>query len=157
MLWITFQGHIYIILDGFDSTRAMLLASRAIYSCIPPPKKEPSDIIIIKYEPTITVIKVKTMNTLWYDPGSSQCLCISLGTVDTTKSRLKFGSLPYMNKMFRCILNLKPPCWVGLVVSVSTSHTVGCEFASQPGHTKDHHKNVNLYNSQLNKIILITI
>ena len=33
------------------------------------------------------------------------------------------------------------PCLVGLVVSVSASHTVGCEFASQPGHTKDYHKN----------------
>ena len=32
------------------------------------------------------------------------------------------------------------PCPVGLVVSVSTSHTVGREFASRPGHTKDHHK-----------------
>ena len=33
------------------------------------------------------------------------------------------------------------PCWVGLMVSVSASHTVGCGFASRPGHTKDHHKN----------------
>ena len=33
------------------------------------------------------------------------------------------------------------PCRVGLVVSVSASHTVGREFASRPGHTKDHHKN----------------
>ena len=33
------------------------------------------------------------------------------------------------------------PCRVGLVVSVSVSHTVGREFASRPGHTKDHHKN----------------
>ena len=32
-------------------------------------------------------------------------------------------------------------CWVGLVVSVSASHTVGHEFASRQGHTKDHHKN----------------
>ena len=32
------------------------------------------------------------------------------------------------------------PYQVGLVVSVSASHTVGREFASQPGHTKDHHK-----------------
>ena len=32
-------------------------------------------------------------------------------------------------------------CRVGLVVSVSASHTVGREFASRPGHTKDHHKN----------------
>ena len=33
------------------------------------------------------------------------------------------------------------PLRVGLVVSVSTSHTVGREFASRPGHTKHHHKN----------------
>ena len=33
------------------------------------------------------------------------------------------------------------PCWVGLVFSVSAPHTVGREFASRPGHTKDHHKN----------------
>ena len=34
-----------------------------------------------------------------------------------------------------------PPCRVGLVVSVSTSYTVGREFASRPGHNKDYHKN----------------
>ena len=39
-----------------------------------------------------------------------------------------------------CILEVKP-CWVGLVVSMSASHMVGCGFASRPGHTKDHHKN----------------
>ena len=33
------------------------------------------------------------------------------------------------------------PCRVGLVVSVSDSHTVGRGFASRPGHTEDHHKN----------------
>ena len=33
------------------------------------------------------------------------------------------------------------PCRVGLVVSVSASRTVGREFASRPGHTKDHHQN----------------
>ena len=32
-------------------------------------------------------------------------------------------------------------CRVGLVVSVSAYHTVGHEFASRPGHTKDDHKN----------------
>ena len=32
-------------------------------------------------------------------------------------------------------------CQVGLVVSVSASRMVGREFASRPGHTKDHHKN----------------
>ena len=33
------------------------------------------------------------------------------------------------------------PCRVGLVVSVSASHTVGLGFASRLGHTKDHHIN----------------
>ena len=33
------------------------------------------------------------------------------------------------------------PCQVGLMVSVSASQTVGHEFASRPGHPKDHHKN----------------
>ena len=32
-------------------------------------------------------------------------------------------------------------CRVGSVVSVSASRTVGREFASRPGHTKDHNKN----------------
>ena len=32
-------------------------------------------------------------------------------------------------------------CRVGSVGSVSASRTVGREFASQTGHTKDHHKN----------------
>ena len=32
-------------------------------------------------------------------------------------------------------------CRIGSVFSVSASHTVGCEFASRVGHTKDHHKN----------------
>ena len=29
----------------------------------------------------------------------------------------------------------------GLVVSVSASHAVGCEFVPLLGHAKDHHKN----------------
>ena len=33
------------------------------------------------------------------------------------------------------------PCRVGSVGSVSASCTVGREFASRPGHTKDDHKN----------------
>ena len=37
--------------------------------------------------------------------------------------------------------NLNEPCRVGSVGSVSASRTVGREFASRPGHTKDHHKN----------------
>ena len=38
-------------------------------------------------------------------------------------------------------LDPQGPCRVGLVVSVSASHSLGREFASRPGHTKDHHKN----------------
>ena len=33
------------------------------------------------------------------------------------------------------------PCRVGSVGSVSASRTVRREFASRPGHTKDHYKN----------------
>ena len=39
------------------------------------------------------------------------------------------------------ILHIHIPCRVGSVGSVSASGTVGREFASRPGHTKDHHKN----------------
>ena len=39
-----------------------------------------------------------------------------------------------------CITSMRP-CRVGSVGSVSASRTVGREFASRPGHTKDHHKN----------------
>ena len=38
-----------------------------------------------------------------------------------------------------CNINSFSLCRVGLVVSVSVSHTVGRGFASRPGHTKDHH------------------
>ena len=37
--------------------------------------------------------------------------------------------------------NMSHWCWFGLVVSVAASHMVGRGFASQPDHTKDHHKN----------------
>ena len=37
------------------------------------------------------------------------------------------------------------PCRVGLVISVSASHTAGHEFTSRPGHTKDHHKNSTMF------------
>ena len=36
-------------------------------------------------------------------------------------------------------LTIDPPCRVGSVGSMSASRTVGREFASWPGHTKDHH------------------
>ena len=38
-------------------------------------------------------------------------------------------------------LQSEKPCRVDSVGSVSASRTVGREFASRPGHTKDHHKN----------------
>ena len=41
-------------------------------------------------------------------------------------------------KTFEVSLLMDP---IGLVVSVCASRTVGREFASRPGHTKDHHKN----------------
>ena len=49
-------------------------------------------------------------------------------------------SLPFKPSMY--IFFCTVVCQVGLVVSVSTSHMVGCGFASQPGYTKDHDKNV---------------
>ena len=39
--------------------------------------------------------------------------------------------------MFKMYYSL--PCRVGLVVSVSASHTVGRGFASPPGHTEEYH------------------
>ena len=43
--------------------------------------------------------------------------------------------------LFIAILSLIRPCRVGSDGSLSASRTVGREFASRPGHTKDHHKN----------------
>ena len=40
-----------------------------------------------------------------------------------------------------CQYHVSMFCRVGSVGSVSASRTVGREFASRPGHTKDHHKN----------------
>ena len=40
-----------------------------------------------------------------------------------------------------CLFPKYKPRRDGLVGSVSASHVVGPEFVSQPGHTKDHHKN----------------
>ena len=38
------------------------------------------------------------------------------------------------------------------MVSVSASHTVNHEFASRPGHTKDHHNKLSSY-SVLRKVL----
>ena len=45
------------------------------------------------------------------------------------------------NTCISCVKLSIRPCRVGSVSSVSASGMVGCEFASRPGHSKDHHKN----------------
>ena len=55
-------------------------------------------------------------------------------------------NLLYMNtnSKYRALMKTTQcplPCRVGSVGSMSASHTVGREFASWSGHTKDHHKN----------------
>ena len=52
----------------------------------------------------------------------------------------KYHKYPTHTTIIPKAITLKP-CRVGSVVSVSASHTVGREFASRPGHTKDQHKN----------------
>ena len=47
-----------------------------------------------------------------------------------------------VQSLLHCYIVINPkPCRVGSVGSVSASRMVGREFASRPGHTKDHHKN----------------
>ena len=47
----------------------------------------------------------------------------------------------YLKDILNIPYTVMRPCLVGSVGSVSASRTVGHEFASWPGHTKDHHKN----------------
>ena len=54
---------------------------------------------------------------------------------------VKTGNIIGNNKDHRVSFIKEVPCRVGLVVSVSASHTVGREVASRLGHTKDHNKN----------------
>ena len=62
----------------------------------------------------------------------------------------RYGGLPCLQIKLAYMMHLSEivvvsfthlPCRVGSVGSVSASRTVGREFASRPGHTKDHHKN----------------
>ena len=53
-----------------------------------------------------------------------------------------FGWQNIGGAMYVCVCVCVCVYRVGLVVSVSASQTVGREFASRPGHTKDHPKNV---------------
>ena len=45
-----------------------------------------------------------------------------------------------MVQNFRVDVSWIRPHRVGLVVSMSASHAVGCQFTPRLGHTKDHHK-----------------
>ena len=55
---------------------------------------------------------------------------------------IKYISLLYILILILLVIDKKDiPCRVGSVGSVSASRAVGREFASRPGHTKDHHKN----------------
>ena len=67
-------------------------------------------------------------------------MCIYESLVFLKEKPLIFGRL----RIYRLngLYNIVSPRRVGLVVSVSASHTVGRGFASRPGHTKGHHKNV---------------
>ena len=61
------------------------------------------------------------------------------GIISCTRCRITKRNMGSFN-IYIVIGTLKP-CRVGSVGSVSASRTVGREFASRPGHTKDHHKN----------------
>ena len=50
-------------------------------------------------------------------------------------------AVEYLHETSGHIIAASIPCRVGAVGSVFASRTVGREFASRPGHTKDHHKN----------------
>ena len=63
--------------------------------------------------------------------------------IDHSLAYLCCRHFPYMGFLL-CHREKVPflgPCRVGSVGSMSASRTVGREFASRPGHTKDHHKN----------------
>ena len=53
-------------------------------------------------------------------------------------SVIKFENVKFIISSY---MNYFRPCRVGSFGSVSASRMVGREFASRPGHTKDHHKN----------------
>ena len=59
----------------------------------------------------------------------------------TLTLRLTSKVIPRQCLIVVVALCLLGPCRVGAVGSMSASRTVGREFASRPGHTKDHHKN----------------
>ena len=62
--------------------------------------------------------------------------------IDFSAAKLIFNAMETVHDISSFFsLQMYKLCRVGLMVSVSASHTVGHEFASRPGHTKDHHKN----------------
>ena len=60
---------------------------------------------------------------------------------DTRKQHTQTCRCAVINLQISSSTRTYEPCRVGSVDSVSASRTVGREFASRPGHTKDHHKN----------------
>ena len=69
-------------------------------------------------------------------------------TIPELKPWVFFAFNLFQNNLLKCIhvitfhrVHKVGQCRVDSVGSVSASHMVGREFASRPGHTKDHHKN----------------
>ena len=66
------------------------------------------------------------------------CVCVC---VITLKKNDFIHTFEKTHTVIMIVFTIFRPCRVGSVDSVSASRTVGREFASRPGHTKDHHKN----------------
>ena len=84
--------------------------------------------------------------------GTMKLLCLHMWTNDVTAidelrldMALRMLKSPHFNARMNALKEVSSrlvgPCRVGSVGSVSASLTVGREFASRPGHTKDHHTN----------------
>ena len=56
----------------------------------------------------------------------------------------RLNLIPFFHIIYKNYFLIYIPCWVGSVGSLSASRTEGREFASRPGHTKDHHKMVQI-------------
>ena len=74
---------------------------------------------------------------VWCYADKASILCGSTIKVATITSDWLLCDQTKPQKVFKTT----GPCRVGLVVSVSASHSVGRGFASRPGHTNDHHNN----------------
>ena len=78
------------------------------------------------------------------NPGPSRGSPLHYRCLTTAPRNRNFknnGQYPQTSYTFSVESYNRSPCRVGSVGSVSASRTVGREFASRPGHTKDHNKN----------------